>query len=375
MKCKLLFGCMLPLALALSSCANAMNNSPTSTPQVSTATPTSIIQTSSPLSFPTNTNVPIPTPTFTPEPGSPVTLEAVGDIMLGRTIGEKVLVQGPQVVFAGVKSVLDQADVLVGNLECVLTDSNQAVSKTYNMKAPPEAAQSLSMGGFDLVSLANNHAMDFGYPGLLDSQKYLSQYGILTVGAGGDATAAHTPVIIEKNGLKMAFLAYVNVPVERSGFDTRSWEATQNSPGIAWADPEQIKADVIAAKAKADVVIVLLHSGLEVGDYLPPLSDVQRQAAHNAIDAGASVVLGSHPHVLEQIELYHGGLIAYSLGNFVFDQYYGIADATVIFRVVLDHNGFESYDYVPVLIENGLPQIIPENQVPAIGTRIAPLGP
>ena len=372
MRSKSLLVCLILPALVLSACAQGVTVPPGSPSASPSRTPLST-QTSPPSPVPTQTATPAPTDTATPN--SPVTLEAVGDLMLGRTIGEQVLAQGPQVVFAGVQSALDQADVLVGNLECVITESDQAVPKTYNMKAPPETAIALSLAGFDLVSVANNHAMDYGYAGLLDSQKTLSQYGILTVGAGINATAAHTSVIIERKGLRLAFLAYVDVPVERSGFDTHSWVATSSTPGIAWADPQQITADVKAAKKNADVVIVLLHSGLEVGDYLPPISDIQREAAHSAIDAGAAVVLGSHPHVLEQIELYHGGLIAYSLGNFVFDQYYGIADATIILRVVLGRDGFESYDYVPVLIENGLPQVVTDNQVPAIATRIAPMGP
>jgi poly-gamma-glutamate synthesis protein (capsule biosynthesis protein) len=101
----------------------------------------------------------------------------------------------------------------------------------------------------------------------------------------------------------------------------------------------------------------------------------QRLEAHTAIDAGATLVIGSHPHVLQQIEPYHGGLIAYSLGNFVFDQYRGIANATIILRVIMNRAGVQGYSYVPVLIENGLPHLINQQDAPAIGTLVAPSTP
>lgn len=311
-------------------------------------------------------------PTSPPTPSLQVTLDAVGDIMLGRTVGERLLAQDPGIVFAGVQSALDSADVRVGNLECALTDRSTSEHKKYPLQAPPEAAQALSLGKFDVVSLANNHAMDYGYQGLTDSQNYLNQYGVATVGAGANSTAAHTPVILERNGLRLAFLAYVDVPVEMDGFDAHDWIATESKPGIAWAYPDQIKVDVTAAKQQADVVIVLLHSGYEVPSNV---TMGQKQEAHAAIDAGAAVVIGSHPHILQSIERYHGGLIAYSLGNFVFDDYRGISNATIILRVVLTRQGVQSYDYIPVLIENGLPVITSIDNARGIETLVAPLTP
>jgi poly-gamma-glutamate synthesis protein (capsule biosynthesis protein) len=327
------------------------------------------------LSSETNSPDPTVTAITTAIPVPQVTLEAVGDIMLGRTVGQQVMAKGPQIVFAGVQSVLDSADVLVGNLECAITDQSQPVQKAYDLKAPPQTAQSLWLAGFAVLSQANNHAMDFGSAGLADTQKYLGQYGISTVGAGVDSAAAHTPVIITRNGLRMAFLAYVDVPPEKSGFDPHTWTATTTSPGVAWADPGRIKSDVQAAKLLADVVIVMLHGGIEITDVINNIDANQRLEAHTAIDAGATLVIGSHPHVLQQIEPYHGGLIAYSLGNFVFDQYRGIANATIILRVIMNRAGVQGYSYVPVLIENGLPHLINQQDAPAIGTLVAPSTP
>ena len=371
MKNRLLPVCIMLAFLGLTGCAGNGSAAALVPPTKSSPVPLPL----HPLVLPTLTETVTPAPNGTETPFPQVTLEAVGDIMLGRTVGQQVLAKGPQIVFAGVMSVLDSADVLVGNLECVLTDRSQSVKKSFNLKAPPQTAQALSQAGFAVLSQANNHAMDYGSAGLADTQSTLIQYGIATVGAGLDAAAAHAPVIIQRNGLRLAFLAYVDVLPEKSGFDPHTWAATATSPGVAWADPDQIKADVQAARLQADVVIVFLHGGIEITDVINNISPNQRLEAYTAIDAGAALVIGSHPHVLQQIERYHGGLIAYSLGNFVFDQYAGIANASIILRVVLDSDGVESYDYVPVLIDNGLPYLITDQDAPAIGTLVAPLKP
>lgn len=344
---------------------------PTGAPAQNAATPVPIQKIT--LLAPTDTATQTPIPTKTPS--RTVSLEAVGDIMLGRTVGQLVLSQGPQVVFAGVQPALDGADVLVGNLECAITTNGRPQPKTYTFVAPPESAKALGLAGFDVLSLANNHAMDFGKAGLADTVNNLNQNGIQGVGAGMNAAEAHRPVILNRNGLTLAFLAYVNVPVENDGFDAQDWTATDSQPGIAWADPGQITRDVTAAKKQADVVIVLLHSGYEITSIIPGISPAQRLAAHTAIDAGASLVLGSHPHFLQSMERYHGGLIAYSLGNFVFDDYQGIANASIILRVVLNRNGFQSYQWIPVLIKNGLPAVTDINNTLAIGTMVAPINP
>ncbi len=137
-------------------------------------------------------------------------------------------------------------------------------------------------------------------PGLEDTQNILNQSGIAAVGAGLDDYCRPCPGDHpERNGLRLAFLAYVDVLPENSGFDPHTWIATATSPGIAWADPARIKADVTAAKLQADLVIVLLHVGYEISTFIPDLSSEQRLEAHAAIDAGAALVIGSHPHVLQ----------------------------------------------------------------------------
>jgi poly-gamma-glutamate capsule biosynthesis protein CapA/YwtB (metallophosphatase superfamily) len=307
----------------------------------STDTPTILLA----MSTPTETATLLPTATTTPS--RQVSLAAVGDIMLARSIGQQIQAQGPGIVFAGVQSAFDSADILVGNLECTLTTGGEAQPKTYTFAAPPETSKALSLAGFDLLDLANNHSMDFGSQGLIDTRNNLAQYGIATVGAGLNAAEARAPVFIERNGLRVAFLAVADIPPEYRGFDAHAWIATDTTPGIAWAYTDQITADVKAAKAQADVVIVLLHAGHESKT---EIMFEQAQEAHAAIDAGAALVIGAHPHVLQQIKLYHGGLIAYSLGNFVFDEFDGKENMTAILHVVLTPAG-----------------------APAIATLVAPL--
>jgi poly-gamma-glutamate capsule biosynthesis protein CapA/YwtB (metallophosphatase superfamily) len=368
MGAKPLPGNWLLILLGLAACTGKPTPSAVFTPSPPQATLTPSLS----LPSPSRQQPATLTPTSTDAPTFMVTLDAVGDINLARTVGERVLVEGPQIVFAGVQAILDQADLRVGNLECAITSLGTPEKKNFPLRAPPQAARALALAKFDLVSLANNHSLDYGYAGLADTQAALSQNAVSVVGAGLNASAAHAPVFIERNGLRLAFLAYLDVLPEISGFDPRSWIATATSPGIAWADPLQIQADVRAAKGKADLVIVMLHGGLEITDVINNITAEQRLEAQTAIDSGAALVIGSHPHVLQQIESYHGGLIAYSLGNFVFDQYQGIANASIILRVQLTRDGVAGYDYVPVLIDDGLPHVIPQDQVPAIGTLVAP---
>jgi len=280
---------------------------------------------------------------------------AVGDLMLARSVGEKIQMQGPDVVFKGVAATLGQADLRVANLECVITDQGQPQPKSYTFRAPVGAAQTLADTGFNVVSIANNHSMDYGLDGLADMLERLRVVGVNTVGAGADAEAARAPVILTRNSVHVAFLAYVNVPIEgATAFDTRSWAAATEKPGVAWADAQSITQDVTAARTLADVVVVMLHAGSEGS---PVVNGVQQTLAHAAVDAGAALVLGSHSHTLQPVEHYKGGLIAYGLGNFVFDGFAAPSNETAIFSATLTPSGVASYSWVPVVVDNGLPRL------------------
>lgn len=295
------------------------------------------------------------TPSPTPTPTRRVTLAAVGDIMLARSVGEQALAKGPSVVFAGVQPELSSADLTVGNLETSISDEGTPAAKGYTFRAPPATVNALTAGGFDVVSQANNHALDYGPVALADTRRLVEGQGILVVGAGADLAQAGQPAIVERNGLRVAFLGFVDTQAEGS-YNEANWAATATSPGVAWATPDAITTTVRAAKARADLVVVMLHAGIE---YASTPSPSQQSLAEAAIDAGASLVLGAHPHVLQPVVRYHGGVIAYSLGNFVFDGFDPPANTTAIFDAVLTPAGVESWKLLPVSIVDGLPVLQP----------------
>ncbi len=286
-----------------------------------------------------------------------VVLAAVGDVMLARTVGERILIDGSSVPVAGVSGTLAAADLVTANLECALSNRGTPAAKGFIFRAPPAAADALVAGGVSVVSLANNHTLDYGPEALADTEAYLDAHHVAHVGAGANAAAARRPVVLERNGLRVAFLSYADVPVEWSGFDTRSWEAGPETPGIAWLNPDQVQADVANARRVADLVVVFMHFGLE-NDYTP--TDMQRAEARAAIDAGAALVVGHHPHVIQPVEWYGGGLIAYSMGNFVFDGSDNPTDDSAILLVDLTETGVTSYRLVPVRLDSaGFPSLAP----------------
>jgi len=283
------------------------------------------------------------------------TLDSMGDLMLARGVATQVQRNGPEWPFAKVVDRLRSSDLRFGNLEFALSDRGVQARKDYTFRAPPSAAQSLGLAGINLVDLANNHVLDYGGQGLLDTLSALARAGVAHTGAGADDQSAHAPAIVEVDGVRTAWLAYVNVPDDSvTGFVARSLDAGPGRPGVAWGTPAVIQRDVTAARQVADVVIVAIHSGFE---YTAEPNSIQRDLAHAAIDAGAALVLGAHPHVLQGIEYYRGGVIAYSLGNFIFDldesdlAHFGLPSVlTVILRLSLDTKGVTGIELYPAII-------------------------
>ncbi len=282
-------------------------------------------------------------------PETIVHLASVGDIMLDRGLG--IVIQNGNLAypFAKVAPLLQGADITVGNLESALGDVGTPEAKSYPFRAPPAAAEALALGGFDVVSLANNHGMDYGPDALLQAIDLLQAQGIAPIGAGANFEDAHAPFVTQINGLSLAFLGYVNVPVEASSaFDTAVWTATETSPGLAWGTPDVIAADVTDVRDEADLVIVILHSGYE---YIEEPSEPQAAAARAAIDAGADLVIGHHAHILQGIEYYQDGVIVYGLGNFAFEI--DGPPETAVLNVWLTENGVHSLELIPAIIQEG----------------------
>jgi poly-gamma-glutamate synthesis protein (capsule biosynthesis protein) len=291
--------------------------------------------------------------------------------MLARQLGQRLAGGEIDYPFALVADALRGADMAVANLECAVSDQGEPLAKSYRFRAPPPAAAALAAAGFDLVTLANNHAMDYGSRGLEDTLDLLAEAGVAHVGAGLNAGAARAPAILQRSGLRVAFLGYADVPVESGGWDARSVIASEDAPGIAWADPEQIAGDVAAARSQADVVVVLVHSGFEYYDLPNP---IQITIGRAAVDAGAALVVMAHSHTLQGVERYNGGIIAYSLGNFAFeiDQ----SRDSAILRLTLTPAGVESFEWIPVVLDpnDGRPALAQGEAFDRIMERIATLG-
>jgi poly-gamma-glutamate capsule biosynthesis protein CapA/YwtB (metallophosphatase superfamily) len=292
----------------------------------------------------------------------PLHLAAVGDIMLDRGPGDRIRAGDLDFPFSGVGDALQSADLAVANFESVLGSSGEAVDKSYTFQAPASAADVLSSAGIDIVSMANNHAMDFGVSSLLESLDIFQASGIGVIGAGRDETAAHAPLIVQSGRLTIAFLGYVDVPESYTGFQIENWAAGDQQPGISLADPDRIREDVHAAAKIADLVIVSLHSGYE---YVPAPNQVQIMAAHAAIEAGADLVLGHHTHVLQPIEFYGEGVIVYGLGNFIFER--AGPPESMILNIWLDADGVRELSIVPmVILGDGHPVAADEEQAAEI---------
>jgi poly-gamma-glutamate synthesis protein (capsule biosynthesis protein) len=249
-----------------------------------------------------------------PPPPS-ITVAFVGDISLARGLVTRMEAEGPSYPFRRVLSALD-ADLAFGNLEGALTERGQPWPKAYTFRTPPELAAGLRDAGFDVVSLANNHALDYGPTGLADTRAALDTLGIAAVGAGGDAAAAMAPAILQANGLRIAFLACVATPDESGGFSIREWAARPATPGVAICDPAAVAAGVAAGRALADFVVLAVHAGDE---YSTTPNAIQGAIAEAALAAGADAVIGAHPHVVQPLDIRGTQVIAWSLGNFVFD--------------------------------------------------------
>ncbi|GAC43964.1 putative enzyme [Paenibacillus popilliae ATCC 14706] len=244
-----------------------------------------------------------------------VRLAFAGDVMTAGRVEDVVKVHGYDFPFVHAKRWFQEADIAAVNLETPLTVRGvPAKDKEFVYKSSPQMAQAMIEAGIDVVNLANNHSMDQGEEGLLDTFAALKDVHLPYVGAGHNAEEAFTPVMFESQGIKLAFLGFTRVVPEVS------WYAGKNKPGLATTyDGMKEKAAEAVAKAKeeADLVVVIAHWGKEKVDFP---EDYQRELARLYIDAGADLIVGGHPHVLQGLEQYKGKWIAYSLGNFIFTR-------------------------------------------------------
>ncbi|MGI8606691.1 MAG: CapA family protein [Gaiellaceae bacterium] len=264
-------------------------------------------------------------------PVRPLRLAAVGDVTFGNGVGRMIGLHGSRYPWLSVAPVLRRADIALANLEgAVSTRGAPVPGKQYHFRGPPAAlAAAGRFAGVDVISLANNHTLDYGRVAFLDTLRHARRFGIRTVGGGVDLARSRRPAIIPLGGIRVAFLCYSDV--RPTGFD-----AGAGRPGTAPAFPQLVAADVRATRKRADVVVVYYHWGTE-RTYSP--NGRQRALARVSFAAGAKVVLGSHPHVQQPRERLGNRFVAWSLGNFVFGATSPGTERTGILRLELGRRG------------------------------------
>ena len=275
-----------------------------------------------------------------------VSLVVVGDIMLEG--GPDRAMRARRDPFSDFAALFKSADVRVGNLECVVSTVGSAEpDKPNTFRVHPQRLKYIARH-FDAVGLANNHSGDFGPKAFADMLGALKRQGIGYYGGGMNLQEAHTPLIIERKGLRIALLGY-------DEFQPRSFEADHDRPGVAWSEDEQVVRDIRLARTQwhADVVIPIMHWGWE-----EPIANArQRKLARLMVDAGADLVIGGHPHQVQDTEQYKGKPIFYSLGNFVFDGFSDpVNNIGWAIRFELDKQGVRSWQVHTAKIDRqGLP--------------------
>lgn len=322
---------LIPLGiLLLTGCATVRQNKPPGPPEAAGPAP----QTQT---------VPTPTPGPSKAQGL-VTLAFTGDIMMGGSSAHKLKTEGPDSFFTKTAPFLKQADLVMGNLEgpLGLTGKN-TVHKKYTFLVDPSAALGLAHAGYTLLTLANNHTMDFGPEALESTIQALDQQGLGHAGAGRDLAEARRPAFVEVKGRKVAVLAYsLTYPQE-------FW-ASKDRPGCAPADGYMMKEDIQAVRTQgADLVIVCCHWGQEKHTRL---RSYQPNLAHLAIDAGADAVVGHHPHIWQGLEIYNGKPIAYAIGNFAFGTLTSIKDSGILYLTFDEKNQWVGGQVLPLNVYN-----------------------
>ena len=264
----------------------------------------------------------------------------------------------------GIHGVLDEAyrdeisraDIYMANQEFPFSDrGTPAPDKQFTFRVPPERVSMMHELGIDIVTIANNHTLDYGTDALVDTCTTLENAGIPYVGAGANMDRAKQLETIEVRGRTIGFLAASRV------YPDTSWVANSKKPGmVSGYDPSILLKEIEAAGEYCDYLVVYMHWGIE-RDEKP--QEYQRVLAKRYIDAGADLVIGSHPHVLQGIEYYKGKPIFYSLGNFVFGQ---SIDKTVAVKVQVSSDGTASYELLPVYAAGGTTRLMDINSASAL---------
>lgn len=327
--------------------------------------PTSI---ASPTASPTSSGgVGSPTPLDAPTDAAgidspPIVLAFAGDVHGERQIAG-ALAAGEHPL-ADIAPVLGDADLTIVNLETSVGSTGTPATKTYTFQAPAMLLDELVRAGVDVVSLANNHSLDYGLPGLIETLDLAQRAGLAVIGAGEDATTAYAASIHQVRDRTVALVGLTRVWPEPT------WGATDERPGLAGAyDLHRAVTAVVEARAVADVVVAVVHWGAEGAD-CPDHNQLELAGA--LLAAGATAVVGHHPHVLQPVVHRNGGLAAYSLGNFLWYTSGSASRLTGVLRLEIDDSGVSDWTLAPAVIHpgDGGPRPASGADADAVATRI-----
>ncbi|SHI43000.1 CapA family protein [Lutispora thermophila] len=287
-----------------------------------------------------------------PDEINSITISMVGDMLFYGTVDSYMKKYGDGYVLEGYGPLMRESDIVLGNLETSISYRGEPMKdKQYTFRGRPEVLKVLKESNFHAVSIANNHVLDFGIEAFLDTLDNLEKYEILYAGGGRNREEAEKGTIIEKNGIKVGFLAFTKVvPVV-------DWYAGKNKPGIIGAykvHEQEVVRTIQEMRENCHVLVVSVHWGQEG---TTTIRDEERYIGHSMIDAGADIVMGHHPHVVQGIEIYKDKPIFYSLGNFIFTtSKMDISNKTIMANVRVDQEGnVLDIHVVPGTIVNGKP--------------------
>jgi len=285
--------------------------------------------------------------TGTKPPSGRVSFCAVGDILLDRGVRNIIENKDFDYPFRNVRNIVDLHDLAFCNLECPITEKGNPIAKRFSFCADTSYVNGIVNSGFNIISVANNHTLDYGRTGFIRTSQLLSEKGLFSIGGGVNQKEARGATIITKNGLKFAFFGFIDMLPDGIVY-------IESEAGPAYASTEEIVRKIEKIRDKVDFVIVSFHWGSEFNRY-PRIDHVEK--AHRIIDAGADLILGHHPHVLQSVEIYKERPIIYSLGNFVFDQHKIKQCQSAIFECVFEKGKVDSISFIPVILEKSCPRI------------------
>ncbi|MCB0477817.1 MAG: CapA family protein [Crocinitomicaceae bacterium] len=282
-----------------------------------------------------------------------LTILFAGDLLLDRGVRKQVERKGFDHLFSGVDSLIQQHSYFIVNLETPLTEIKSPLNKKYIFRSDPEHAKGLKSHGVTHAILSNNHSMDQSKDGLEDTKNHLTRAGIQSIGYGENVRSFCSPTLIQNEKDTVALFGSVQIPVE-------NWFQVDDQPGICQMQGEELENYIQNYHQLHPnyLIIVNLHWGLE---YLSAPNFTQIQHAKNLIDAGAELIVGHHPHVIQSTQEYNGKMIYYSIGNFIFDSTHPNSKKAFLISVEIDETGKLISKPIKIQIENCRPELVHPN--------------